>query len=465
MFPSAAGSSRGWVALFVTLAGFATAQGQLPPTPQETGKDQPARPQLYVAQRSIDLGTVLEGDKVTATWMLENRGNADLVIDHTAASCGCTVVQLNDEEKVIPAGGTLALKAQFDSANRRDEQVKTISVHSNDPTEPDLRLEFKATVDFVFEMDPVTMLNLRTVRRGDGSVKTLDFYPGGGRESLTLRSVQVAEGTPLNVEYGPFEGRRGAGQRIRFLVDDSAPLGQLNSEVKVELTVDGIDRERSIPIRGEVVADLTWLPKVLDATRQTSLPGKKLPTVSLRSTAKTPVRILEASAGPLFDVTVEAGKSRGPEQEHAITASLRQDAKPGPFASILRVVTDSFDQPIVEVPIFGIVASPVEVDPPLILLRDDGSANGMRRRIKVQAALTSTMLEISHMVCDNPLVVAEIDRQASGRYQHIRFVEVKLAGRASEAEPQATLRLTTNVAGAEQVEVPVRIQAGAAKTP
>ena len=70
---------------------------QLPPRPADVDRDADPQPQLYVAQRSLDLGEVLEGDKVTITWQLENRGSADLVIDRTAASCGCTVVQLADD--------------------------------------------------------------------------------------------------------------------------------------------------------------------------------------------------------------------------------------------------------------------------------------------------------------------------------------------------------------------------------
>src|SRR3972149_2741208 len=140
--------------------------GQLPPTPSGTGNEAAPRPQLYVAQRSQDIGTILDGDKATVTWLLENRGNAALVIDRTVPSCGCTVVQLAEDERVIAPGGSLALKAVFDSTNRREAQVKTISVHSNDPAEPELRLDFKAKVELLFELEPAGMLNLRTIRRG-----------------------------------------------------------------------------------------------------------------------------------------------------------------------------------------------------------------------------------------------------------------------------------------------------------
>ena len=53
--------------------------GQLPPVPK-AGDRGKAAPELVVTQRKIELGTVLEGDKVKLSWLLENRGRADLII-------------------------------------------------------------------------------------------------------------------------------------------------------------------------------------------------------------------------------------------------------------------------------------------------------------------------------------------------------------------------------------------------
>ena len=70
--------------------------GQLPPVPT-AGDRGKAAPELVVTQRKIELGTVLEGDKVKLSWLLENRGTADLVIEKVKPACGCTAVDLSDE--------------------------------------------------------------------------------------------------------------------------------------------------------------------------------------------------------------------------------------------------------------------------------------------------------------------------------------------------------------------------------
>ena len=432
--------------------------GQLPPTPTGTGGDTAPRPQLFVAQRSQDLGTILEGDKAIVSWLLENRGNADLVIDRTVPSCGCTVVQLADSEKIIPPGRSLTLKAEFDSTNRREEQAKTINVLSNDPAEPELKLTFKGKVELLVEMEPAGMLNVRTIRRGAAAPKALDLLPGPGRQTLTVRGVELQDDAPLNIRTEPLEAKGRTGQRIQFAVNESASLGALNAVAKIRLTVDGIDRDRLYAIRGEIVADLTWLPKVVDATRQTSLPGKRLVPVTISATERTPFDVVGTAAGPLLDVTVEPNKVLAARTEYSVLLTIRNDARPGPFAAVLDVRTTSLDQPIVSIPVFGIVAYAVEVDPAMVLLRDDGTATGSRRRVKLQAAVSGTALEISGIACDEPAVTATVDREASARYTHIRFLDVQLSGKLGKGTHQTVLRVATSVAGSERLEIPVTIE-------
>lgn len=449
-----------WMIVLQTL--MLSCVGQLPPTPTVKGNEAAPRPQLYVTQRSQDLGMIIEGDKATVTWILENRGNADLVIERTASSCGCTVVQLAESEKVIAPGWSLALKADFDSTNRREAQAKTVSIYSNDPAEPELRLDFKAKVELLFELEPAGMLNLRTIRRGATGQKGLDIFPGPGRKTLTIHSIEIQDDAPLSFQSEPFESRGRVGQRVLFTVNESASLGALNAFAMIRLTVDGIDRERSFPIRGEIVADLTWLPKVIDATRQTSLPGKRLAPVTLSSTEKTPFDVVNAKAGPLFDVTIEPNKVLTPRTEYTLTLTLREDARPGPFGTMVDIRTTSLDQPVVSIPVFGIVAAVLEVDPPMVLFRDDGTANGVRRRVKVQAP-TTMALDITEVTCDQPAVSVAVDREASSRYRHICFLDVQLSGKLPPGTHQTALHLVTNRAGSERLEIPVTIEVASGK--
>lgn len=448
------GKRLGYIAVMQFIVPMVAAQ--IPPVPEKAGADSGPGPRLFVAQRLHDLGTVFEGDKLTVRWLLENRGNADLIIEHTRSSCGCAVVQLAEEQRVIPPGGSLEFEAEFDSRGRRGMQSKNVTVTSNDPAEPTLKLEFTANVQLLYEMRPPGVVNLRGVRRGQAIARTIDIFPSAGRKAVEILDLQAPDDAPLSFRYEPFDTDGGTGQRIHMTVGEQVSLGRLSTKATIKLRIDGIERERVVSIRGEVVGDLTWHPRVVDATRQPSRHGKRFAPVTIRATGEVPFDVLEANAGALFDVTFAPVKSAPKSTQYSVLLTLRDDAASGPFGAMLEVRTSSLDQPVVRVPVFGIVAAPIEVEPPVILLRQDGTDVGTHRRVKLQV-LPQMKLDVSEITCDSDAVTATIDWEASARYQHIRYLDVRLSGELSEGTHRTALRLTTNIEGMTRLEVPVII--------
>lgn len=90
-----------------------------------------------------DFGTVHEGEKVSYVYQFKNNGQAPLIIQNAAPSCGCTVPEWSKEP--IPVGGKGFVKAEFDTNGKSGVQNKTITVTANTwPKTTTLR--FKAMV-------------------------------------------------------------------------------------------------------------------------------------------------------------------------------------------------------------------------------------------------------------------------------------------------------------------------------
>lgn len=101
-------------------------------------------PVLQFDNTTFDFGRIKEGDKVSHTFQVTNTGQAPLIIQSAAPSCGCTVPDWT--KTPIPAGGTGFVKAEFDSKGKSGIQDKTITVTANTwPKTTTLR--FKAQVD------------------------------------------------------------------------------------------------------------------------------------------------------------------------------------------------------------------------------------------------------------------------------------------------------------------------------
>jgi hypothetical protein len=76
-----------------------------------------------------DFGKVSEGEKLSYTFIFDNKGTGDLVISSATTTCGCTVPKY--DTKPIPPGGNGNLEVVFDTSGRDGMQTKTIAVKSN----------------------------------------------------------------------------------------------------------------------------------------------------------------------------------------------------------------------------------------------------------------------------------------------------------------------------------------------
>lgn len=88
---------------------------------------------IATEQAMHDFGKIKEsGGKVSHDFVLQNKGNAPLIVTRVIASCGCTNPSW-DKEPVKP-GGTMKLTIVFDPQRRPGPFAKTISVYSNGKT-------------------------------------------------------------------------------------------------------------------------------------------------------------------------------------------------------------------------------------------------------------------------------------------------------------------------------------------
>ncbi|MFN7260507.1 MAG: DUF1573 domain-containing protein [Cyclobacteriaceae bacterium] len=100
-------------------------------------------PNMEFSTTDHDFGTVDEGKKVTYTYKVKNTGQAPLIIQNAAPSCGCTVPDWT--KTPIPVGGEGFVKAEFDTKGKPGINNKTITVTAN--TWPKTTtLKFKAMV-------------------------------------------------------------------------------------------------------------------------------------------------------------------------------------------------------------------------------------------------------------------------------------------------------------------------------
>ncbi len=89
-----------------------------------------------------DFGTVIEGEKVTYSFVFKNTGKRDLLISGVRASCGCTATEYTQE--AVPPGEEGIVSVTFNTHRRRGFQHKSITVTANtQPNKAVLRIKAK----------------------------------------------------------------------------------------------------------------------------------------------------------------------------------------------------------------------------------------------------------------------------------------------------------------------------------
>lgn len=112
--------------------------------PPLTAEEKLNAPHLSIENAVHNFGNIISGDVVDAVFKLTNTGKTDLNIRKTKASCGCTVPQL--EKFDLKPGESVDMKVTFNSAGRKGNQIKTVTIYSNDPDKPIQKVTVKSKV-------------------------------------------------------------------------------------------------------------------------------------------------------------------------------------------------------------------------------------------------------------------------------------------------------------------------------
>ena len=104
---------------------------------------QQSSPKIEFEATTIDYGTIERGSDGERIFSFINNGNADLVITNVKSSCGCTIPK--KPEGPIAPGESSQIVVRYDT-KRVGPFRKTITVSTNQETNPIIALKLKGTV-------------------------------------------------------------------------------------------------------------------------------------------------------------------------------------------------------------------------------------------------------------------------------------------------------------------------------
>ncbi len=130
---------------------------------------------------TFDFGDLYTIIPVSRELKISNVGDDTLKIRNVSGSCGCTGTLLSNSE--IPPGGNGVLKITFDPAKFTGGVEKVVSMHTNDPDQPNPHIYFTATITQILSLDQDHLV----------------FYTEPDSQTNTIVLIRNVSGVPVKI--------------------------------------------------------------------------------------------------------------------------------------------------------------------------------------------------------------------------------------------------------------------------
>lgn len=204
-----------------------------------------AGPRLVAPTPVFDFGAVERGALVEHVFRVRNVGDAPATILGIDRACGCTVGAT--QVRVLAPGQDHWISVGLDTRTLGGTTAKAVTVRTDDPAAPALRLMVQGTVLSDLLADP-PMLYVGEVWRGSEVERSASVR--SGRPAGAAHLVRVEARGPFVVPRVIEDGA--GGLRIAVRVADEAPTGRFRDEIVVRTSAP--DATLILPVLGLVRA-------------------------------------------------------------------------------------------------------------------------------------------------------------------------------------------------------------------
>ncbi len=300
-------------------------------------------PRIVFEEDSHDFGKVYKGEKVTHSFIFTNAGTGNLVIEKVKTSCGCTAAAPSN--KTIPPGTAAEIEVAFKSGVFRGNIRKTVTVTTNDPETPGYVLTIKANVLEEVVAEP-RQLFFEPVKQGQSVTMKVEIKPVTDLE-LKIKRVRAASRV-LKLRYNKKDGEDA--YILEVFTRKDAPLGRFAGDIQV-FTNSKKQGVLVIPFFGEIISDVSVFPAKVSygVVRK----GKEAMRQILITVHKKDVKLKGFDVEPDYlslHLIPDANN-----YFHRLEITVGKDVPAGRIEGKLKIHTTSKDQPLLTVPIYGVV--------------------------------------------------------------------------------------------------------------
>jgi len=303
------------------------------------------RPIISPENDTHNFGTVWVGPKLQHTFKITNTGQKVLKITKVKPSCGCTTA--GPYPKELAPGETGEFSFSMNSSKLHGNFQKNVSVESNDPVTPKIRLRLKGEVKRYVEISPASA---NFGRITDQQPRTRELTITNNTDKAL--KLDMKPGRVENYKYELIEKEPGKRYALRVTANPPFKEGRLNDSVVLQTNVDqqktiSIRAVATVPPRLEVQPTSVIVNKPRSAVGSGGRPISRV--LRFTNYGDKPVKLLEAkSDDPGVKLSIRERKAG-----EAYTVELQMPAGyvPPPEGRTITLKTDDKEKPEIKVPI------------------------------------------------------------------------------------------------------------------
>jgi hypothetical protein len=178
-----------------------------------------AQPKITILpSTTLDMGELVRGQKGDRIITIKNTGNDTLRIMNVHATCGCTAALLTNEKTNLGPEDTAQVSISFNSQGQNGKVFKTVTIASNDTSNPQVTIQFTANVIAALGIDREMLSFSRIILDStyneiitltnpskDRGLKILSTTTTveGMKVSLLKNALMPGEQTQMQIKYRP----------------------------------------------------------------------------------------------------------------------------------------------------------------------------------------------------------------------------------------------------------------------
>ncbi len=309
-----------------------------------------AAPQAVVAETSFRFGRVARGTLVRHDFVLENHGNAALILTRAIMTAPLTVQRLPR----IEAGRTGTVAVTFDTSTVRGSFNGELILLCNDPVIPEIRISVAGEVFETVELAPLHAFFIATTRdtAKEQSIEIINHEA----EPLQILRVEHSSGSLTTRLETVEEGRR---YRLTVVMSGTGPAGKHTERIRVHT---------SSPVHGVIpIAANTWLrERVFTFPDEVDMGAVPFDTISRNPEVLgrlTQALMVYQVGGKAFEVTahtdlpgISVTAERGRQGDRwQLNIGFRTSPQPGLISGSIIIETNDPEFKTLTVPVRGAV--------------------------------------------------------------------------------------------------------------